>query len=249
MQYSFTLARSTPISGTSGAQPALTLSLSVLAIIISLILGAGVAVMRRARLRALRIAGAAYVEVMRNTPLLVILYIVYFAGPVLRHPPQLLQRRPDRPVAPRCRLHDRDHARRADRGATRPIEAADARLDALQTFRHVVFPQVFRTIYAPLGNQFIAIILASSLTSAIAVNEVASWMETAGSASFRFFETFLVAAIVYLVLCQAVNLARLGIGRMLFRAGGSSAMNAPCCLLPLLFKAAGPRSGCPGSRC
>ena len=60
-------------------------------------------------------------------------------------------------------------------------------------------------------------ILASSLASAVAVDEVASWMETVGSTSFRFFETFVVAAIVYLVLCQAVNLARLGIGHALFR--------------------------------
>ena len=63
----------------------------------------------------------------------------------------------------------------------------------------------------------IAVILASSLASAVAVNEVASWMETVGSTSFRFFETFVVAAIVYLVLCQAVNLLRLLIGHLLFR--------------------------------
>ena len=42
-------------------------------------------------------------------------------------------------------------------------------------------------------------------------------METVGSTSFRFFETFVVAAVVYLVLCQLVNLARLAIGRALFR--------------------------------
>jgi polar amino acid transport system permease protein len=84
-------------------------------------------------------------------------------------------------------------------------------------FRHIIFPQVFRTIYAPLGNQFIAVILASSLASAVAVEEVTSWMETVGANSFRFFETFVVAAVVYVVLCQTINLARLQIGRMLFR--------------------------------
>ena len=77
---------------------------------------------------------------------------------------------------------------------------------------------MFRIIYAPLGNQFIAIILASSLTSAIAVNEITSWMQTAGAASFRYFETFLVAAVVYLVLSQTVNLLRILVGRMLFPA-------------------------------
>ena len=105
---------------------------------------------------------------------------------------------------------------------TGQFEAAAAQgFSTLQSFRHIVFPQVFRTIYAPLGNQVIAVILASSLASVIAVDEVASWMETVGSTSFRFFETFVVAAVVYLVLCQAVNLARLAIGHFLFRSAAA----------------------------
>lgn len=62
---------------------------------------------------------------------------------------------------------------------------------------------------------------ASALASAVAVEEVASWMEKTGFTSFRFFETFLVAACVHLVLCQAVNLPRLGGSRMRFRAEAS----------------------------
>ncbi len=46
-------------------------------------------------------------------------------------------------------------------------------------------------------------------------------MEKTGSTSFWFFKTFLVAACVHLVLCQAVNLLHLGVGRMLFRAEAS----------------------------
>jgi len=41
-------------------------------------------------------------------------------------------------------------------------------MTGLQTFRHIVFPQVFRVIYAPLGNQFIQIVLGSSLASVVA---------------------------------------------------------------------------------
>jgi ABC-type amino acid transport system permease subunit len=42
-------------------------------------------------------------------------------------------------------------------------------------------------------------------------------MQTVGATSFRFFETFVVAALVYLVMCQSVNFARIQIGRWLFR--------------------------------
>jgi His/Glu/Gln/Arg/opine family amino acid ABC transporter permease subunit len=216
MGYTFTLRTIYPYLGELQTAAALTLSLSLLAIVFSIALGAGVAVMRRSRSRLLRGLGAAYVEVMRNTPLLVILYLIYFAGPSVG-----VRLSSFTAAVIGLSLNSAGYMAeilRAGLIAVAPgqFEAAQA-MTTLQVFRHVVFPQVFRTIYAPLGNQVIAVILASSLASAIAVDEVASWMETVGSTSFRFFETFAVAAVVYLVLCQAVNLLRLGVGRMLFR--------------------------------
>ncbi len=86
----------------------------------------------------------------------------------------------------------------------------------MQALRLVVLPQVLRTIYGPLVNQVVSVILASSLASAISLDEVTGWMQTTGAASFRYFSVFLVAAVVYLVLCQAVNLLRLVAGRLLF---------------------------------
>ncbi len=220
MGYTFTLRTIYPYLGDLWQAAGVTLVLSLLAIVISIVLGAGIAILRRSTSRLLRVLGASYVEVMRNTPLLVILYVIYFAGPAIG-----------------VRLSSFNAALiglsvnsagymaeilRAGLIALSPgqVEAAQAQgLTAVQTFRYVVFPQVFRTIYAPLGNQVIAVILASSLASVIALNEVASWMETVGSTSFRFFETFTVAAAVYLVLCQVVNLGRIAIGRLLFRPG------------------------------
>jgi His/Glu/Gln/Arg/opine family amino acid ABC transporter permease subunit len=218
MGYTFTLRTIYPYLGELQTAAALTLSLSLLAIVFSIALGAGVAVMRRSGSRLLRGLGAAYVEVMRNTPLLVILYLIYFAGPSVG-----VRLSSFTAAVIGLSLNSAGYMAeilRAGLIAVAPgqFEAAQAQgMTTLQVFRHVVFPQVFRTIYAPLGNQVIAVILASSLASAIAVDEVASWMETVGSTSFRFFETFAVAAVVYLVLCQAVNLLRLGVGRMLFR--------------------------------
>jgi His/Glu/Gln/Arg/opine family amino acid ABC transporter permease subunit len=222
MDYIFTLRTIYPYLGELRQAAALTLALSLLAIVISIALGAGVAVMRRSRSRLMRFLGAAYVEVMRNTPLLVILYLIYFAGPAIG-----MRLSSFNAALIGLSLNSAGYMAeilRAGLIAVPPgqFEAAQSQgMTAMQTFRHVVFPQVFRTIYAPLGNQVIAVILASSLASAVAVDEVASWMETVGSTSFRFFETFVVAALVYLVLCQAVNLGRLGIGRMLFRQGAA----------------------------
>ena len=220
MNYGFALRTITPYLGELGAAALLTLELSGLAIVLSVALGTVVAVARRGRSRVLRFAAAAYVEVMRNTPLLVILYIVYFAGPSIG-----LRLSPFGAALAGLTLNAAGYMAeivRAGLVAVPPgqFEAAQAQgFTAVQLFRHVVLPQVFRTIYAPLGNQVIAVILASSLASAIAVDEVASWMETVGATSFRFFETFVAAAVLYLVLCQAVNGLRLLIGRWLFRHG------------------------------
>ncbi len=218
MEYTFTLRTIYPYLGELQQAAWVTLSLSVLAIVISIVIGSGVAVMRRSTRRVLRFLGAAYVEVMRNTPLLVILYIVYFGLPAFG-----LRLSSFNAALIGLSLNAAGYMAEIIRAGLVAVpggqfEAAAAQgFSTLQSFRHVVFPQVFRTIYAPLGNQVIAVILASSLASAVAVDEVASWMETVGSTSFRFFETFMVAAVMYLVLCQIVNLARLGIGRMLFR--------------------------------
>ncbi|HEY0203165.1 MAG TPA: amino acid ABC transporter permease [Acetobacteraceae bacterium] len=219
MDYTFTLRTILPYIGELWPAAEQTLTLSVLAILISLAIGAGVAVLRRGRSRLGRGLAGAYVEVMRNTPLLVILYLVYFAAPGIG-----IRLSSFAAALIGLSLNSGGYMAeifRAGLAAVPPGQSEASRslgLSALQTFRLVAFPQVLRTIYAPLGNQFISVILASSLASAVAVEEVASWMETTGSTSFRFFETFLVAACVYLVLCQTVNLLRLGVGRMLFRA-------------------------------
>lgn len=221
MDYAFTLRTIYPYLGELWQAAGITLLLSVLAIVASVVLGIGVALLRRSPSRLLRVLGGLYVEVMRNTPLLVILYLVYFALPetglrLSSFAAALIG------LAANSAGYMAEIFRAGLSAVARgQFEAAASQgMTGAQTYRYIVLPQVFRTIYAPLGNQFIAVILASSLASAVAVEDVASWMQTVGATSFRFFETFLVSAVVYLVLCQIVNLGRIGVGRWLFADAG-----------------------------
>jgi polar amino acid transport system permease protein len=220
MQYSFTLRTIYPYLDQLWAAAGTTLLISVLSILLSVALGAGVALLRRSGLVLLRFIGGLYVEVMRNTPLLVILYIVYFALPALN-----IRLSSFNAALIGLTLNSAGYMAEIIRAGLVAVphgqfEAASAQgFTRVQTYRYIVMPQVFRTIYAPLGNQFIAVILASSLASAVAVEDVTAWMQTVGSSSFRFFETFVVAAAVYLVLCQIVNLGRIAIGRWMFGQG------------------------------
>ncbi len=222
MNYTFTLRTIYPYLDDLWLAMGVTLSLSVAAIVISVVIGVGIALLRRSHMLPARIFGAAYVEVMRNTPLLVILYIVYFVLPSTG-----LRLSSFSAALIGLSLNSAGYMAEIFRAGLAAVAhgqfeaAASQGMTSIQTYRHIVLPQVFRTIYAPLGNQFIAVILASSLASVVAVEDVASWMQTVGSTSFRFFETFVVAAIVYLVLCQTVNIGRIAIGKFLFKAEGA----------------------------
>ncbi len=223
MNYVFNLRAITPYLGDLIPAMEATITVSLATIVLSLMLGVVFAVARHKPIPGdpFRCCHA-YVEFFRNTPLLVVLYFVYFMIPTVG-----LRLSSFESALVAMSLHAGAYMTEILRAGLIAVpqgqyEAGYAQgMSRWQILYHVVMGQVLRTIYGPLGNQFIAIILASSLTSAIAVNDVASWMQTAGAASFRYFETFLVAAVAYLVMSQAVNLARIWIGRKLFPGDAS----------------------------
>jgi len=86
-----------------------------------------------------------------------------------------------------------------------------------QRMRHVIFPQAFRVIYPPLSNQFIGIILFSSLVSVIAVEDLALRGKMIISRNFRSFETYIVVTVMYVVMTLTISTALKLLGRRLFR--------------------------------
>jgi ABC-type amino acid transport system permease subunit len=83
--------------------------------------------------------------------------------------------------------------------------------------RHVVFPQAVRVIYPPLSNQFIGIILWSSLVSTIAVEDLALRGKQLASSTFRSFETYLVLTAIYVVMTLTISGSLKLLGRRFFR--------------------------------
>ena len=96
------------------------------------------------------------------------------------------------------------------------IEAAKALgLSGWLRFRHVVFPQAFRTILPPLGNDFIAMVKDSSLVSVLGVADITQMGKVYASGSFRFFETYSIVAYIYLVMTVGLSLALRGLEKRL----------------------------------
>lgn len=87
------------------------------------------------------------------------------------------------------------------------IEAAKALgLNGWHRFRFIVFPQAFRTIMPPLGNDFIALVKDSSLVSVLGVLDIAQLGKVTAAGNFRYFETYNVVALLYLIMTVSLSL-------------------------------------------
>ena len=168
--YQFSLRAILPYADDLPAAILTTIELSLVTMALSGGVGLGGALLRRSGQPALRALGAAYVEIMRNVPLLVLLYLVYFGVP------ELLGWQIDSITAAVVALTLNSGAYMTEifraglvsvpRGQ---YEAARSQgMTALQMFRYVVFPKMLRVIYSTLDNQLIGIILGSSPTSVMA---------------------------------------------------------------------------------
>ncbi|RVT87095.1 amino acid ABC transporter permease [Rhodobacteraceae bacterium CCMM004] len=88
------------------------------------------------------------------------------------------------------------------------IEAAKALgLKPWHRFRLIVLPQAIRTILPPLGNDFIAMIKDSSLVSVLGVLDITQLGKLTAAGNFRYFETYNVVALLYLLLTVTLSLA------------------------------------------
>jgi len=88
------------------------------------------------------------------------------------------------------------------------VEAAEALgLNGWLRFRLVIFPQAIRTIMPPLGNDFIAMIKDSSLVSVLGVTDITQLGKVTAAGNFRYFETYNVVALIYLIMTISLSLA------------------------------------------
>jgi polar amino acid transport system permease protein len=88
------------------------------------------------------------------------------------------------------------------------IEAAESLgLRSWLRFRLIVFPQAFRTILPPYGNDFVAMVKDSSLVSVLGVSDITQLGKVTAAGNFRYFETYNVVAMMYLIITVGLSLA------------------------------------------
>ena len=98
------------------------------------------------------------------------------------------------------------------------LDAAEALgMSLVQTVRYVVVPHVMKTVYAPMANFFIFLMLGTSMSALVGVDEMTGRALEVYSRSFRSIEIFLVLAAAYVVLSLLASLALALVGRLVFR--------------------------------
>lgn len=202
-----------------------TLMVTAVAYLSACVLGLLLALAVLARNRILRQAARLYIEVVRGIPILVLLlYMAFVVVPAavagwnwlaahLGLPPLMTR---DVPLLWRAVLaltvaYSAFLAEifRAGLQSVSPgqIEAAESLgLTRWMRFRMVVFPQAFRVILPPLGNDLVAMVKDSSLVSVLGVADVTQLGKLAAASNFRYFETYNMVALVYLTMTLTLSL-------------------------------------------
>ncbi|MBP0588441.1 amino acid ABC transporter permease [Paraburkholderia sp. LEh10] len=209
---------------------ALTLILSACAGICATLLGFALAVARTSRSATLARAAALYVFVFRNSPLLVQLLFWYFGAAALLPSEWMTWLNTPHatnlgPVALRWPSFELfagwlglscyttafigEEFRAGMRGVSRTQEQAAAALGMgrYATLRYVVLPQALRIATPPLAGQYMNVVKNSSLTMAIGVAELSYMSRQVDTESFRTFQAFGTATVLYVLTIAVIEAA------------------------------------------
>jgi len=189
----------------SGIQ--MTLLVTVAALTGSLVLGLIVALGRMSKRRWIQIPAATYIEVFRNTPVLILLMWVYYCLPILTGL--------DMSAAPSATLalgmNGAAYVAEIIRGGIQSIDKGQieaARTIGLSyghTMRKIVLPQAFRRMIPPFVNESVSILKYSSLVSVLGVADLTYQAQVLSTTTFRPIEIFTFIAVVYFGLCTALS--------------------------------------------
>ena len=185
-----------------------TLELSILAILAALTLGMVVALGSLSARPVLSLPAGAFVQCMRNTPLLVQLYLVYFGLGMIGIGLSAF-------VSGLIALSAQNAAYIAEiyRGGLQSvsrtqIEAGKALgMSRREIFELIELPQAFMRVVPPLCSQFIQIIKDTSIVSAIAVGELMHQGKMLSERTAATYEIFVLVGLLYLVITSAVTFA------------------------------------------
>lgn len=192
-----------------------TLQITVAGVLIGVALGLIVALCKMSGVRPIRWIASIYVELLRGTPLMVQVLIVYAGLPLILQS-HGIDFRFDNPVVAGilvCGINSsayvaeifRSGLQAVDKGQTEAARSLG--MTRGQTMVHIVIPQAFRIVLPALANEFIALLKETAILSVISISEVTRKSMLWAAVTFEAWPAYLGAAVVYLSL--TIPLSRL----------------------------------------
>jgi cystine transport system permease protein len=186
-----------------------TIPLTLISFVVGLVIALFVALARISKITPLSLLARGYISVIRGTPLLVQLFIVFYALPQFDI---VIDPFPAAVIA--FSLNVGGYAAEVIRASILSIpkgqwEAAETiGMHYATTLRRIVLPQAARTAVPPLSNTLISLVKDTSLASTVLVTELLRVAQLAAAPTFDFFALYGVAALYYWVICLILSSAQ-----------------------------------------
>jgi polar amino acid transport system permease protein len=196
-----------------------TVQIALLSMLLGVALALALTAFRLSGSRILRGFATAWVEVARNTPALFQIYMAHFGlGNFGIH------LSPYTALLIGIAFNNAGYLAENFRGALKAIPDTQARagrslgMTPVQAFRLIVLPQMLRVAFLPATNQMVWAILMTSLGVTVGMNtDLAGITQELNARSFRTFEFFALAAVIYYIIAKLVTLAARLIAARMFR--------------------------------
>ena len=179
-----------------------TIEITAIAVGLGFVFGLITSVCRLSGVKILNILAVCYVNIIRGTPLLVQIFLIYFALPMI-----IGERiNPFVAAVAACSVNSGAYVAEIFRAGIQSVDKGQMEagrslgLSWMQTMRYIILPQAFKHVIPPLGNEFISMTKETSLVSVIGFEELTRRGQLIIANTYGSFEIWLTVAVIYLVM-------------------------------------------------
>ena len=184
----------------------ITIEITMLSVGIGFFIGLFTGIARISRVRLLRITATIYADGIRGTPLLIQIFLIYFALPVVLG----MHINPFVAAVTACGINSGAYVSEIFRAGIQSIDIGQMEagrslgLTWWQTMYYILLPQAFRNILPPLGNEFITMLKDSSLVSVIGFEELTRRGQLVIAQTYASFEIWMTVDVLYLIMTLVI---------------------------------------------
>lgn len=184
-----------------------TIEITAFSVAVGFFIGLFVGIARISQFKVLRVLAAIYADCIRGTPLLVQIFLIYFALPMVNG--QRVE--PFIAAVAACGINSGAYVSEIFRAGIQAIDIGQMEagrslgMTWWQTMYSIILPQAIRNILPPLGNEFIAMLKDSSLVSVIGFEELTRRGQLIIAQTYGSFEIWMTVAILYLIMTLAIS--------------------------------------------